>query len=126
LTLGKVRSSAVQAATQHAAAGTCTPASSANSAIAPNTQHLHLAPPAGIAIGITIAATYDANSVVNRAVQGGLNGVSGGMLLYIGLTQLLSEEFSHGDLTVRPGLRFGMYLAMVLGAGAMCALGIWA
>jgi hypothetical protein len=48
------------------------------------------------------------------------------MLLYIGLNQLLAEEFSKGDLTVRPGLRFGMYLAVVLGAGAMCALGIWA
>lgn len=82
--------------------------------------------PAGIAIGITIASTYDATSLTNRAVQGGLNGVSGGMLLYIGLNQLLAEEFSKGDLTVRPGLRFCMYLAVVLGAGAMCALGIWA
>jgi zinc transporter 1/2/3 len=90
------------------------------------TTHAAAAAAAGIAIGITIASRYDPNSIVNRAVQGGLNGVSGGMLLYIGLNQLLAEEFSQGDLTVRPGLRFCMYLAVVLGAGAMCALGIWA
>ena len=35
----------------------------------------------GIAIGIAASATYDADSVTSKAVQGTLNGVSGGMLL---------------------------------------------
>jgi len=35
----------------------------------------------GIAIGIAVSATYDADSVTSKAVQGTLNGVSGGMLL---------------------------------------------
>lgn len=79
----------------------------------------------GIAVGIAVASTYDAEGLVNRTVQGSLNGVSGGMLLYIGLHQLIAEEFSKADLTVRPGLRFGMFLALILGAAAMCALALW-
>jgi zinc transporter 1/2/3 len=36
---------------------------------------------AGIAIGIAASATYDHDGVTSKAVQGTLNGVSGGMLL---------------------------------------------
>lgn len=35
----------------------------------------------GIAIGIAVSASYDAEGVTAKAVQGTLNGVSGGMLL---------------------------------------------
>lgn len=38
-------------------------------------------PSPGIAIGIAVSATYDPESVTSKAVQGTLNGVSGGMLL---------------------------------------------
>ncbi|KAI8474633.1 MAG: ZIP family transporter [Monoraphidium minutum] len=79
----------------------------------------------GIAIGIAVASTYDHDSVTSRAVQGTLNGVSGGMLLYISLFQLIAEEFSREDLLVRPRLRLGMTAGMLLGAACMCVLAIW-
>lgn len=82
--------------------------------------------PIGIAIGIAIASSYDADSVTSRAVQGTLNGVSGGMLLYIGMYQLVAEEFSREDILVKPGLRSGMYAALCVGAASMCILGLWA
>eukprot|EP00879_Flechtneria_rotunda_P002960 GHRR01003177.1.p1 GENE.GHRR01003177.1~~GHRR01003177.1.p1 ORF type:complete len:368 (+),score=84.80 GHRR01003177.1:176-1279(+) len=82
--------------------------------------------PIGIAIGIAISASYDSESVTSRAVQGTFNGVSGGMLLYIGMYQLIAEEFSREDILVRPRLRVGMHAALLLGAAVMCILGIWA
>ncbi len=45
----------------------------------------------GIA-GIAIASSYDPSSERARAAQGCLNGVSGGMLLYISLVQLVAED----------------------------------
>lgn len=82
--------------------------------------------PIGIAIGISIAATYDPRSVTSLAVQGTFNGVSSGMLIYIGMYQLIAEEFSREDLLVRPRLRYGMYAALLLGGACMCVLGVWA
>lgn len=81
--------------------------------------------PLGIVIGISIAAGYDPESVTSRAVQGTFNGVSGGMLTYIGMYQLIAEEFSREDLLVRPRLRYGMYAALLAGAAVMAILGIW-
>jgi hypothetical protein len=51
---------------------------------------------------------------------------AGGMLLYIGMFQLIAEEFSREDMIVRTKLRLGMYAALCLGAASMCVLGIWA
>eukprot|EP00877_Chromochloris_zofingiensis_P006292 jgi/Chrzof1/1916/Cz10g26060.t1 len=82
--------------------------------------------PLGIAVGIAITSSYDPGSEVSRAVQGTLNGVSGGMLLYIAMYQLIAEEFSREDLLVKPKLRLGMYASLLLGAACMCILGIWA
>jgi len=81
--------------------------------------------PVGIAIGISIASTYNPSSTTSKAIQGTFNGVSGGMLLYIGMYQLIAEEFSREDLLVRSKLRYGMYAALLLGAAAMCIIGIW-
>jgi zinc transporter 1/2/3 len=82
--------------------------------------------PIGIAIGISIASTYDPTSITSMAVQGTINGVSSGMLIYIGMYQLIAEEFSREDLLVRPKLRYGMYAALLLGGACMCVLGVWA
>lgn len=85
-----------------------------------------LTTPLGIAIGIAISSSYNEESVTSKAVQGTLNGVSGGMLLYIGMYQLIAEEFSREDLMVQPKLRLGMYGALSMGAALMCMLAVWA
>ena len=79
----------------------------------------------GIAIGIAVSATYDPHSVASKAVQGTLNGVSGGMLLYISMYQLIAEEFSREDLIVRGRLRAALLLGLAGGAACMCVLAIW-
>ncbi|GBF93320.1 zinc-nutrition responsive transporter, partial [Raphidocelis subcapitata] len=84
-----------------------------------------LATSLGIAIGIGISATYDPDSVVSKAVQGLLNGVSGGMLLYISMYQLIAEEFSREDLILKGRLRGGMIAGLLAGAACMCILAIW-
>lgn len=81
--------------------------------------------PIGIAIGISIASSYDPTSTTSMAIQGTFNGVSSGMLIYIGMYQLIAEEFSREDLLVRPKLRYSMYAALLLGGACMCILGIW-
>jgi len=82
--------------------------------------------PIGIAVGIAVSSFYDPESSTSKAVQGTLNGMSGGMLLHIGMFQLIAEEFSREDLVAKPKLRLGMCAAMCLGAAAMCIVGIWA
>jgi zinc transporter 1/2/3 len=82
-----------------------------------------LTTPIGIAIGIAISATYDPESKTAHAVQGTLNGVAGGMLLYVGLVQLIGEEFSRQDLNSR--LKLGMLASAFLGASLMSMLAVW-
>jgi zinc transporter 1/2/3 len=85
-----------------------------------------LTTPLGIAVGIGVAHTYDPDSTVARAVQGSLNGVSGGMLLYMSIYQLIGEEFSNMQLLTSKGWRWGLYAALVMGTVSMAVLGIWA
>jgi zinc transporter 1/2/3 len=44
--------------------------------------------PIGIAIGIAVSSSYDPRSVTSRAVQGTLNGVSGGCSNPVGCSTL--------------------------------------
>lgn len=85
-----------------------------------------LTTPLGIAIGIAVTGAYDPASKTALAVQGALNGLSGGMLLHIALFQIVAEEFSREDLLARPRLRLGLYTSLLLGAALMCILAIWA
>jgi zinc transporter ZupT len=81
--------------------------------------------PFGIAVGLAVAGTHDADSVPWLMAQGVLNGVSGGMLLYVSLYSLLAEEFSKTDLIYRPGVAALLAVAVLLGVGAMAVIGIW-
>ena len=81
--------------------------------------------PVGIAVGIALSSSYDPASVTSRTVQGIMNGLSGGMLLYISMYQLIAEEFSRQDLVGSPGTLVLMYLSLLLGGAAMCVLAIW-
>jgi zinc transporter 1/2/3 len=81
--------------------------------------------PFGIAVGLAIADTHDADSVPWLIAQGVLNGLSGGMLLYVSLYSLLAEEFSKTDLIYRPGVAALLAVAVLLGVGVMAVIGIW-
>lgn len=82
--------------------------------------------PVGIAAGLLASHSYDPEAPVAQLVQGVANGLSGGMLLYVSLFSLLAAELNQHDLLHRPLLAAGLMLSVVLGAGVMCVLGIWA
>ncbi|KXZ44707.1 hypothetical protein GPECTOR_63g34 [Gonium pectorale] len=89
--------------------------------------------PVGIAVGMGIAETYDEESERARGVQGAFNGVSGGMLLYISLVQMIAEDMGRVSATAASGQglgqarsRLGCFAALCGGAGAMCLLALWA
>uniref|UniRef100_A0A383VUD7 Zinc/iron permease n=1 Tax=Tetradesmus obliquus TaxID=3088 RepID=A0A383VUD7_TETOB len=81
--------------------------------------------PFGVAVGLAIAGGHDADSLPWLAAQGVLNGVSGGMLLYVSMYSLLAEEFSKTDLIYRPGVAALLAAAVVAGVGSMAVIGIW-
>ena len=87
-----------------------------------------LTTPLGVAAGIGLAAgaLYDPDSLAAVAATGVANGLSAGLLLYLGLCSLMMEELSKEDLLVRPGLRWAVHGAVLLGGAVMCVLALWA
>ena len=86
--------------------------------------------PVGVAIGIGVASTY-ANDVFTAAVvKMTFNAISAGILVHLGLVDLLMEEFSRAELDSkeqREGWqRELMLLSAALGAGVMSVLALWA
>mmetsp|Transcript_63956 Transcript_63956/g.171325 ORF Transcript_63956/g.171325 Transcript_63956/m.171325 type:complete len:263 (-) Transcript_63956:22-810(-) len=86
--------------------------------------------PAGGAAGIllTQADLFHAGGLTRRWLNGALNGLSGGLLLYMSLVTLLAEDMARPDLrrAGRTWLRFKMQAAMVVGSGLMAVLALWA
>ncbi|KAI9027851.1 ZIP zinc transporter-domain-containing protein [Hyaloraphidium curvatum] len=83
-----------------------------------------LAAPFGVLLGIFLRTKYDTGSQTSRMVQGTLDAMSGGVLLYVGLVTFLS-----GELNVHTGSKWGkvaMVVCLWLGAAAMAAVGLWA
>lgn len=83
--------------------------------------------PLGVAIGIGIAGTYDPESKTALVVQGVLNSISGGLLLYISLVQMIAEDFTRSDVSKAGawGLRLATYAALTFGAICMAIIAIW-
>lgn len=84
-----------------------------------------LTAPLGVCIGIGIAQSYEEESTISRAVQGTLNAVSAGMLLFLSIGQIMAETLS---LRERGQSKTGWFVfaGLVLGSSTMCVLAIWA
>ncbi|KAJ1927468.1 hypothetical protein IWQ60_002891 [Tieghemiomyces parasiticus] len=83
--------------------------------------------PIGIAIGMGIRTTYQPDSPTNLVVQGVLDSLSAGILLYAALVNLIAQEFSQASFFQQPNRLKALYfLSMYLGAAAMAVIGIWA
>lgn len=94
-----------------------------------------LTTPIGVAIGIGASTTLDPDSLNANIVKGVFNGVSAGLLIYVAIAGLLVEELRrlHAEVAASPEIarkatltRLGMYGCMLLGAGIMAVIGIWA
>lgn len=82
--------------------------------------------PFGIAVGIAIADTYDSHSITPRAVQGTLNGVSAGLLLYL-VSAVIACDFGRGAMARwRVWERLLLFGVMCTGAGLFAMLSMWA
>lgn len=89
-----------------------------------------LTTPIGIAIGIGIHKNFNEDTESNgaRLTIGILNSLCGGILLYLGLVNLLTSWFTENkDLLIAP-VEFGMFglTGILLGFACMAIIGIWA
>lgn len=85
-----------------------------------------LTTPVGIAVGVGISRVYNENSPTALVVEGGLNSVAAGILVYMALVDLLAEDFMNPKVQSRGKLQLGINLSMLLGAGLMSMLAKWA
>ncbi|KAG1658453.1 hypothetical protein FOA52_005617 [Chlamydomonas sp. UWO 241] len=79
--------------------------------------------PVSIAIGMGVASSYNAASIGALTTQGVLSSISGGLLLYIALVQMIAQDLAHmtGGLLVR----LGMFVVIALGAASMVLIAVY-
>ncbi|XP_073107394.1 fe(2+) transport protein 1-like [Elaeis guineensis] len=82
--------------------------------------------PFGIALGIALTNVYRENSPTALIVVGLLNACSAGLLNYMALVDLLSVDFMGPKLQSSVKLQMCAYAAVLLGAGGMSVMAIWA
>jgi len=83
--------------------------------------------PIGIGIGIGITQNQDAESSSLLLTQGIFDSIAFGILIYMALVDMLSEDFAlFKELKKTRGFRYQFILCFALGAGVMAIIGIWA
>ncbi|GJQ15939.1 hypothetical protein GpartN1_g7730.t1 [Galdieria partita] len=84
--------------------------------------------PIGISIGMGIAHTYQENSAASLVTRGILDGVSGGILIYTGLVELLTYWFTRNSHFVNRNSQYTFSIIGVVWLGAICMsiIGAWA
>ncbi|KAE8393400.1 ZIP zinc transporter-domain-containing protein [Aspergillus alliaceus] len=86
-----------------------------------------LTTPVSIAIGLGVRDTYNPGSKTALIVQGILNAISAGVLIYSGLVELLARDFLFDPCrTKRRSHLLYMVFCTLLGAGVMALIGRWA
>lgn len=83
--------------------------------------------PVSIAIGLGVRTTYMSESYTANIVQGILNSISAGLLIYNGLVELLARDFIFDQNRTKDlGLLTFNLGCTILGAGIMALIGKWA
>lgn len=86
-----------------------------------------LVTPIAIAIGLGVRTTYMAGSYNANIIQGVLDAISSGILIYTGLVELLARDFIFDPHRTRNFTRLTfMIVTTLFGAGIMALLGKWA
>ncbi|EJD48603.1 Zip-domain-containing protein [Auricularia subglabra TFB-10046 SS5] len=82
--------------------------------------------PLGIAIGISLHASYNPNSTTALLTTGVLDALSAGVLMYAGIVELLVHDFMHGELAHARSVNVAAAAsALLAGTIAMSVLGKW-
>ncbi|UJR16601.1 hypothetical protein I4U23_003501 [Adineta vaga] len=86
--------------------------------------------PLGIGIGIVVQSkSYNPKSVTSLLINGILDSVSAGILIYVALVHLIATEMgchAHAFHSLDNRLKFLYFVALYAGAAAMAVVGIWA
>ncbi|XP_043718770.1 zinc transporter 4, chloroplastic-like isoform X2 [Telopea speciosissima] len=82
--------------------------------------------PAGIGLGTGLASFYNPNSPRALAVEGILDSISAGILVYMALVDLIAADFLSKKMRCNFRLQVVSYFALFLGALLMSSLAIWA
>jgi zinc transporter 1/2/3 len=90
------------------------------------TTFFTLTTPFGIAIGACIASGFDASSPAALIVEGVFDSVSGGILIYMALVDLIAADFLNKRIQCTRIMQVLSYIALFLGAASMSSLAIWA
>ncbi|KAF2643272.1 low-affinity zinc ion transporter-like protein [Massarina eburnea CBS 473.64] len=87
-----------------------------------------LSTPIAIAIGLGVRNSYPPGSPTTLIVTGIFDSISGGILIYTGLVELMAHEFMFSPYMQNGpvGRVVGAFVLMCLGAGLMALLGFWA
>ena len=80
----------------------------------------------GVALGIGIASSYNPGSRAALGVSGVLDSVSAAILIYAALVDLIAADFLTKRFRADKRLQVGGYCALLLGAGLMSLIAIWA
>ncbi|XVF00460.1 hypothetical protein REPUB_Repub04eG0002900 [Reevesia pubescens] len=84
-----------------------------------------LTTPIGIAIGMGISNIYNENSPKALVVEGILNSISAGILIYMSLVDLLAADFMNSRVQSNIKLQLGSNLSLLLGVACMSLLAKW-
>ncbi|KAG6388034.1 hypothetical protein SASPL_153231 [Salvia splendens] len=82
--------------------------------------------PMGIGIGIGISSFYNARSPRALVIEGVLDSISAGILVYMALVDLIAADFLSKRMSCNARLQFVSYLLLFLGAALMSLLALWA
>jgi len=87
-----------------------------------------LTTPLGTAVGIGVRTVYVGTSSTALLVQGILDAVSAGILLYTAFVHLIAEELTNNEQfhSLRKWERFAAFISLWCGAGLMSLIGNWA
>ncbi|KAI3692579.1 hypothetical protein L6452_32396 [Arctium lappa] len=81
--------------------------------------------PLGVAIGTVICSFYNPNSPRALVIEGILDSISAGILVYMALVDLIAADFMSKKMRCNARLQMMSYFALFLGAGLMALLAIW-
>lgn len=82
--------------------------------------------PAGVGLGTVLARQYNAGSARALVVEGILDSVSAGILIYMALVDLIAADFLSRRMSCDFRMQVASYAALFLGAASMSSLAIWA
>ncbi|KAL8171046.1 hypothetical protein V2J09_022850 [Rumex salicifolius] len=81
--------------------------------------------PSGIAVGIGLASFYNPDSSGALIVEGILDSISAGILIYMSLVDLIAADFMSAKMRCNLRLQIVSYFALFLGAALMSSLAVW-